>query len=107
MVSDPLPVGGVLVKHFHLDDDRCMALTQRDREILDFERTWWDSPAPKDVQVLERFELSATRYQQLLTVLLEDEAAMAYDPLVVRRLQRQRERRRRARFESPVVEDTK
>ena len=84
-----------------------MALTQRDREILDFERTWWDSPAPMDVQILERFELSATRYQQLLTTLLEDEEAMVYDPLVVRRLQRQRERRRRARFESPVVEDTK
>jgi len=97
----------VLVKPFWLDDDHHMALTQRDREILDFERTWWDSPAPKDVQILERFELSATRYQQLLAVLLEDDEAMLYDPLVVRRLQRHRERRRRARFVNPVVEDTK
>ena len=104
----------MLVKPFWLPDAHTEAptagsviLTQRDREILDFERTWWDSPAPKDVQILERFELSATRYQQLLTTLLEDEEAMVYDPPVVRRLQRQRERRRRARFESPVVEDTK
>jgi len=61
--------------------------------------------APKDVQIRERFELSATRYYQLLGELLDDAEAMAYDPLVVRRLQRQRDRRRRARLEPWVVEE--
>jgi hypothetical protein len=43
--------------------------------------------------------MSGTRYYQLLTDLLDDEAALEYDPLLVRRLRRVRERRRRARIE--------
>ncbi len=97
--------GGCLHIPPESEDDHTVTLTQRDREILDFERTWWNDPAPKDVQVLERFELSATRYHQLLSALLDDAEAMAYDPLVVRRLQRHRDRRRRARLEPPAVED--
>ncbi|HJP25633.1 MAG: DUF3263 domain-containing protein [Acidimicrobiales bacterium] len=82
-----------------------MALTQRDRDILDFERSWWSATAPKDVQIRERFELSATRYYQLLGEMLDTDDAMAYDPLVVRRLQRQRDRRRRARLEPRMIEE--
>ncbi|MBR12570.1 MAG: hypothetical protein CL442_05390 [Acidimicrobiaceae bacterium] len=88
-----------------MEDHQVVALTQRDRDILDFERSWWTVTAPKDVQIRERFELSATRYYQLLGELLDDAEAMAYDPLVVRRLQRQRDRRRRARLEPRVVEE--
>jgi hypothetical protein len=76
-----------------------VALTDRDRAILDFERTWWTEPGPKDAAIRERFELSGTRYYQLLTELLDDPAALEYDPLLVRRLRRVRERRRRARVE--------
>ena len=82
-----------------------MALTERDREILDFERSWWTESEPKDAQIRERYELSTTRYYQLLAELLDEEEAMAFDPLVVRRLRRQRDRRRRARLEPLVVED--
>lgn len=88
-----------------MEDHRAVALTQRDRKILDFERSWWSATAPKDVQIREQFELSATRYYQLLGELLQDAEAMAYDPLVVRRLQRQRDRRRRARLEPLAVEE--
>jgi hypothetical protein len=76
-----------------------MALTDRDKAILDFERSWWTEAGPKDTAIRERFELSGTRYYQLLTDLLDDEAALEYDPLLVRRLRRVRERRRRARIE--------
>ncbi len=76
-----------------------MALTDRDRAILDFERTWWTEPGPKDAAIREHFELSGTRYYQLLTELLDDPEALGYDPLLVRRLRRVRERRRRARIE--------
>ena len=76
-----------------------MALTDRDRAILDFERSWWTESGPKDTAIRERFELSGTRYYQLLTELLDDPEAMEYDPLLVRRLRRLRERRRRARVE--------
>ncbi len=76
-----------------------MALTERDKAILDFERTWWTEAGPKDSAIRERFELSGTRYYQLLTELIDDDDALAYDPLLVRRLRRTRERRRRARIE--------
>ncbi len=76
-----------------------MALTERDRAILDFERSWWREPGPKEQAIRDRFELSSTRYYEILGELLTTPEAEQYDPLVVRRLRRQCERRRRARFE--------
>ena len=76
-----------------------MALSDRDRDILDFERTWWTEARSKELGIRERFELSPTRYYQVLNELLDSPDAMAYDPLLVRRLRRLRERRRRARYE--------
>lgn len=82
-------------------------LTDRDRAILDFERSWWSEPGPKELAIKERFELSTTRYYELLSELLEVPEAMAYDPLVVRRLRRLRDRRRRARYEGRRVGDSR
>ena len=96
---------GVLEQDPGVDDHQGVALTQRDRDILDFERSWWTATSPKDVQIRERFELSTTRYHQILNEMLDTEEAMAYDPLVVRRLQRQRDRRRRARLEPRAIEE--
>lgn len=76
-----------------------MALTDRDRAILDFERGWWAEAGPKDAAIRERFELSGTRYYQLLAELIDDAEALAYDPLLIRRLRHARDRRRRARVE--------
>ncbi|MDH3754349.1 MAG: DUF3263 domain-containing protein [Acidimicrobiia bacterium] len=84
-----------------------MPLTDRDRAILDYERTWWSEDGSKEAAISERFELSTTRYYQLLNRLLDDSDAMAYDPLVVLRLRRQRDRRRRARFEGRKGTETK
>lgn len=74
-----------------------MELTERDKAILEFERCWWTLGGPKEALILERFELSAGRYYQILNELLESDVAHEYDPLVVRRLRRLRDRRRRAR----------
>lgn len=76
-----------------------MALTDRERAILDFERSWWMLPGSKEAAIRDHFDLSATRYYQLLADLLDSPEADAYDPLVVRRLRLVRDRRRRARFE--------
>lgn len=76
-----------------------MALTNRDKAILDFERSWRAEPGVKDDAIRARFELSGTRYYQILQELIDSPEALAHDPLVIRRLRRQRERRRRARFE--------
>jgi hypothetical protein len=81
-----------------------MALSDRDRAIIDFERSWWTEPGPKEGAIRLRFELSATRYYQILNELLESPDALEYDPLVVRRLRRMRDRRRRARFEGRASE---
>lgn len=64
-------------------------LTDRDREILAFERDWWASPRSKESQVRERFGLSMGQYQQRLWWVVEQDEALALDPLVVRRLRRQ------------------
>ena len=74
----------------HLDD--------RARAILDFERNWWRSIGPKERAVRERFGMSAARYHQLLSTLLDQPEALEYDPMLVRRLRRLREARRRKRF---------
>lgn len=76
-----------------------MELTTRDKAILDFERSWWNETGPKETLIQERFELSASRYYEILGALIESPEAYAYDPLGVRRLRRLRDRRRRARQE--------
>lgn len=73
------------------------ALNQRDLDILDFERTWWKHAGVKEQAIKERFEMSATRYYQILNELLERPAAMEYDPILVKRLKRLRVYRQRQR----------
>jgi hypothetical protein len=72
-------------------------LTEVDRAVLDFERSWWLYPGPKDRAVGEYLGMSATRYYQVLRRLLDDEEAERYDPLTIHRLRRVRERARRRR----------
>ena len=69
-------------------------LSERDRAVLEFERRWWKHQGAKEQAVREAFDLSATRYYQVLNALLEDPAAMAADPLLVQRLRRLRDQRR-------------
>ena len=83
-----------------------MALSERERAILDFERTWWTEAGPKEAAIRARLDLSPTRYYQLLNDLLESSDALEYDPLVVRRMRRLRDRRRRARYEGRSAGDT-
>lgn len=72
-------------------------LTDRDREMLAFERQWWRHPGSKEQAIKERFGLSPTHYFQQLNALLDMPAALAFDPLVVGRLRRLRETRARDR----------
>ncbi|MDQ3939968.1 MAG: DUF3263 domain-containing protein [Actinomycetota bacterium] len=72
-------------------------LTQKDLDILDFERSWWKHAGVKEQAIKERFDMSATRYYQLLNELLEHPAAMTHDPILVKRLKRLRVYRQRQR----------
>jgi hypothetical protein len=71
-----------------------MSLSQRDAEILRFEKQWWRFEGAKQQAIRDQFGLSATRYYQILNRLLDDPAALTAEPVVVRRLQRQRQSRR-------------
>lgn len=73
------------------------ALTEREREILAFEREWFKHPGSKERVVRERFDVSATRYYQILGALIDSPEAADYDPMLVKRLQRMREARKRKR----------
>jgi hypothetical protein len=68
--------------------------------MLEFERTSWTFDEPKDVLIRARFQCSADAYYEELNELIDRPEALELDPLVVRRLHRQRLRRRRARTEA-------
>jgi len=76
-----------------------MVLSPRDRAILDFERSWRHRPGPKEIAIRENFDISPSRYYELLNALLDDADALEYDPLTVKRVQRVRNQRRRVRIE--------
>ena len=48
-----------------------MALSERGQAILDFERSWWSEPGRKELTIRERFDLSTTRYYEILNELLD------------------------------------
>jgi hypothetical protein len=72
-------------------------LSERDREILAFERHWWKYAGAKEQAVRDLFDMSATRYYQVLNALLDRPEALAADPMLVKRLRRLRAARQRAR----------
>ncbi|MDE0803379.1 MAG: DUF3263 domain-containing protein [Acidimicrobiales bacterium] len=78
-----------------------MPLSDDDREILDFERSWWLEPGAKSVAIRRDLGLSASTYYRRLGVLIDDRDALAADPLLVRRLRRDRAERRRTRHTGP------
>jgi len=96
-----------------------MGLSDRERAIIDFERSWWVmsddiasgavasgtgnpgvvTPGTKEAAIRSRLDLSPTRYYELLRSLSGSTDAAAYDPLVIHRLRRSQSQRRRARLE--------
>ena len=76
---------------------RTPSLSDRDREILEFERQWWKYAGAKETAVREKFDMSSTRYYQVLNALIDRPEALEADPLLVRRLRRLRAARQRQR----------
>ncbi|MPZ65914.1 MAG: DUF3263 domain-containing protein [Pseudonocardiaceae bacterium] len=77
--------------------DQQDGLTRREREILAFERQWWKYAGAKEQAIRELFDMSATRYYQLLNGLIDRREALAADPMLIKRLRRLRASRQRAR----------
>ncbi len=72
-------------------------LARRDREILGFERQWWKYAGAKEQAIRDLFDMSATRYYQVLNRLIDRPDALAFDPMLVKRLRRLRASRQRQR----------
>ncbi|WP_202911431.1 DUF3263 domain-containing protein [Segeticoccus rhizosphaerae] len=72
-------------------------LSERDREIIAFERQWWKYAGAKEQAIRELFDMSSTRYYQVLNSLIDSQAALEADPMLIKRLRRLRASRQRAR----------
>jgi hypothetical protein len=72
-------------------------LSNRDRQIIAFERQWWKYAGAKEQAIRELFDMSATRYYQVLNALIDNPAALEADPMLIKRLNRLRATRQRAR----------
>jgi uncharacterized protein DUF3263 len=83
-MSDPMPTAPA-------------GLSEQQAELLDFEKQWWALPGSKESEIRERFDISPTRYYQLLNALIDTGEALAYDPLLVKRLRRLRASRQKDR----------
>lgn len=71
-----------------------LELTDTHLQILDIERSWWKYPGAKETAIMDQLGMTATRYYQVLNALIDRPEALAHDPLLVKRLRRQRDQRR-------------
>ncbi len=62
-----------------------------------FERQWWKHAGAKEEAIRSEFGLSAARYYQMLNTVLDEPQALAFDPMLVKRLHRMRDARTEAR----------
>lgn len=65
-------------------------LTDREHEVLAFERQWWKGTDSKERAVRELFALTPSEYRHLLDDLLDKPAAMRSEPMLIKRLRRER-----------------
>ena len=63
-------------------------LTERQKDLLAFERKWWLSGAGRAQAIRDRFAVSPARFHRELAAVVHSDAALVYDPLLVRRLRR-------------------
>lgn len=79
------------------DTDLPEGLTRREFDILAFERQWWKYAGAKEQAIRDLFDMSSTRYYQIINTLIDEPQALAFDPMLVKRLRRMRAARQRAR----------
>lgn len=73
------------------------SLADDDAALLAFELDWYRSAGIKEQAIRDAFGISATTYYARLNRIIDDPAALAAEPVLVNRLRRLREQRRRAR----------
>jgi hypothetical protein len=61
-------------------------LTAEETAVLEFERSWWLQPGPKDQAIEFILGLTAAAYYEALLTLVDRPEAMRHDPLTVKRV---------------------
>ena len=77
-------------------------LSELEIKMLDFERQWWRYAGAKESAIKELFDLTPPAYYQMLNNLIDKEAALMAEPLLVKRLLRVRQQRTAARSSSKL-----
>lgn len=72
-------------------------LTERQQQVLAFERKWWQYAGAKETAIRDLFDCSATRYYQELNGIIDLPSALVHDPMLVKRLRRLRTTRQQQR----------
>ena len=96
-LADEIPADQIPADQIPADQAPGTRLTERDQQVLAFERQWWKYAGAKEQAIRDLFDMSATRYYQVLNALIDSPDALAHDPMLVKRLRRMRSTRQRAR----------
>jgi len=80
-----------------LHDSANAGLSEFEVKMLEFERSWWRHAGVKESSIKELFNLTPPAYYQLLNNLIDREAAVMAEPILVKRLRRLRDSRTQAR----------
>jgi hypothetical protein len=85
-----------------LNDPATAGLSEFEVKMLEFERSWWRHAGVKESSIKELFNLTPPAYYQLLNNLIDREAAVMAEPILVKRLRRLRDSRTQARSSSKL-----
>ena len=85
-----------------LNDPANAGLSEFEVKMLEFERSWWRHAGVKESSIKELFNLTPPAYYQLLNNLIDREAAVMAEPILVNRLRRLRDSRTQARSSSKL-----
>ena len=85
-----------------LNDAHSAGLSELEIKMLEFERTWWRHAGAKESSIKELFNLTPPAYYQMLNNLIDREAALMAEPLLVKRLLRVRQQRTSVRSSSKL-----
>jgi hypothetical protein len=75
-------------------------LSELESRILEFERQWWQYAGAKESSIRELFQMSPSRYYEILNHLIDRDEALVAAPMLVKRLRRMREARLTERSKS-------
>ena len=85
-----------------LSNPATTGLSEFEVKMLEFERSWWRHAGVKESSIKELFNLTPPAYYQLLNNLIDREAAVMAEPILVKRLRRLRDSRTQARSSSKL-----